>query len=208
MSKFKAALFDLDGTLAATAKATVIAVDEVTKKYGLPGITEGQIRAAMGLGGMEFYRKLFPRVPEKALIPIGREIDGLEQSNIMMIGRDILFPGVYATLTTLAKRGHPLFIASTGSKRHVHITLRAGDIEKYFTGVYCDESAKIGMVKRIIAGRDGDGFAMVGDMFKDAEAARGNGIISLGAGYGYLAEENAALFDAVLERPEDIFDYA
>jgi phosphoglycolate phosphatase-like HAD superfamily hydrolase len=198
-------IFDMDGTLTATARATKIAVDAVRGRYGLPFVSESQIRSAMGLGGLEFHAKLFPGVPEETLAAVGRDIDGLEAANVKKIGRDILFPGVREMLEALAGKGYPLYIASTGSARHVGNTLRSAGIRQIFTGIYNGEPQKIGMVKRIVAGRDPGGFAMVGDMFKDAEAARGNGIVALGAGYGYLDAEDAGLFDAVLDKPGDIF---
>jgi phosphoglycolate phosphatase len=198
-------IFDMDGTLTATAKATGLAIDRVRKKFDLPNITDEDIRAAMGLGGLEFHEKLFPEKNKDILIRIANEVEKWEEKNIKMIGRDILFPGVREMLLGLRERGCPLFIASTGSLRHVRNTLRTSGIMRLFTEIHCDEPQKVGMVKKIIANRDPDEFIMVGDMFKDAEAARGNGIFALGAGYGYLDIHDRDLFDAVIDKPGDIF---
>jgi len=198
-------IFDLDGTLAATAKATAKAISAVEQTYNLPKITDADIREAMGLAGMEFYQKLFPGVPEETLVNAGREIDNYEDAMIIEIGQEILFQDAYEMLTNLTNKGLALYIASTGSKRHVEATLNAGGIKHFFTEIHCDEPQKIDMVKRIIAGRPTSQWIMVGDMYTDSEAARGNNILALGAGYGYLAEEDKALFDAVLNKPDDIF---
>ncbi|MCL2360234.1 MAG: HAD family hydrolase [Defluviitaleaceae bacterium] len=200
-------IFDMDGTLAATATATALAIGEAKKKYNLPAVTDYQIRDAMGLGGLEFYTKLFPALPEETLKKIEPEIDDHEDASIQKIGRAILFPGVYEMLNDLFESGHSLYIASTGSSRHVQVTLDAAEIKTFFTDIHCGELQKIDMVKRIIAGRDTRDWIMVGDMYKDSEAAHGNNILALGAGYGYLAKEDIELFDRVLEKPGDITNY-
>ena len=199
-------IFDMDGTLTATAQATEIAIRALTEQFDLPPVTSDDIKGAMGLGGLEFHAKLFPGKTESQLAPIGDQLDKLEQEQVTIIGRDILFPGVADMLTRLVEMGYPIFIASTGSVAHVDTTLTATGIKHLFTAIHCDEPQKKDMVRRIINGGDPAEWMMVGDMFKDAEAARANGIFALGAGYGYLHEKNAHLFDAVIPSPGKIFD--
>ncbi|MCL2364064.1 MAG: HAD family hydrolase [Defluviitaleaceae bacterium] len=200
-------IFDMDGTLTATAQATEIAIRQMSVDFALPPVTADDIKGAMGLGGLEFHAKLFPGVPENQLAPIGNQLDILEQENVIKIGRDILFPGVSDMLTRLVEERYPIFIASTGNVAHVTTTLRATGIYDLFTAIHCDEPVKIDMVRRIMDGGNPAEWMMVGDMFKDAEAARANGIFALGAGYGYLHADNAGLFDAVMQSPGDIFSF-
>ena len=133
--------------------------------------------------------------------------NALESENITKIGRDILFRGVREMLETLREKGYPFFIASTGSTHHVSNTLKAAGITEWFTGIHCNEPQKKDMVRRIINGANPAEWAMLGDMFKDSEAARANGIFAIGAGYGYLHKKNHALFDAVIQQPHHIFHY-
>jgi len=200
-------VFDMDGTLTATAQATEIAIKAISKKHDLPPITAADIRGAMGLGGLEFHAKLFPTVAAERLPAIGADIDQLEEENVIRIGKDILFPGVYDMLARLAAEKYPIFIASTGSARHVDSTLRATGIKHFFTAIECDEPQKRDMVNRLMRGGNPTEWMMVGDMFKDAEAARANHIFALGAGFGYLHADNAPLFDAVIQTPADIFTF-
>ena len=200
-------IFDMDGTLSDTGRATAKAIKAVEKRYQLPTINDSHIRNAMGIGGLDFYRCLYPSVPEDILVKIEPEVDVLEQEAIQTIGADILFPGITLMLTALTQKGCDLHIASTGSKCHVEGTLQATGIKSFFTSVSCGEPAKISMVQRIVSGSDPRDWAMVGDMYKDAEAARGNNILALGAGFGYLAEEDFSLFDAVLDVPMDLLAY-
>lgn len=199
-------IFDMDGTLSATAQATEIAIRALTEKHSLPHVTQQDIRGAMGLGGLEFHGKLFPGMDEAKLAAIGADVDNLEEENVIKLGKKILFDGVHEMLERLAGEGFSLYIASTGSHRHVNSTLRAAEIIHFFTALHCDELQKRDMVRRIINNTDPAGWMMVGDMFKDAEAARANNILAVGAGFGYMKAENAGLFDVVLDCPANIFN--
>jgi len=198
-------IFDLDGTLSDTIKATAQAIREVGEKYNLPKLDDERIRAAMGLADMEFYAFLFPGVA--GLGQIGQEIDTIEEDAIRRIKADMLFPGVAEMLDGLYKAGHKLYIASTGNNDHVSATLTSAGIERYFTKISCDRPEKVSMVRDLIIGGDKDDWLMVGDMYKDSEAAKGNGITALGAAFGYLNAKNYGLFDAILQRPGDIFEH-
>jgi len=207
MTKLKHIIFDMDGTLSDTAKATGAAIKQVEKQFDLPPITDTIIRDAMGIAGLEFYRHMFPTVPEDTLIKLEPEVDALELAAIQSLKQSILFPGVVELLTALKQAGINMYIASTGSNVHVHGTLWATEIRDFFIGIHSGEPAKIDMVRRIVGDCCPTEWAMVGDMFKDSEAARGSNILALGAGFGYLAEEDHALFDAVLKTPGELLKY-
>jgi len=204
--KIKHIIFDMDGTLSDTAKATYAATTEGAKVHGFPEVDYMEILTAMGLPGLEFYSRLYPGVSATQLLAIEKQIDDGEERMVKSLGAEILFPEVCEMLEALLKDGYSLYIASTGSTRHVHTTLQATGIEKYFSEIHSNRPEKVSMVKEIIAGRDASEWAMVGDMFKDSDAARGNGIIAIGAGFGYLAKEDEGLFDYVLKTPIDIFN--
>jgi len=207
MTKIKHIIFDMDGTLSNTAKATLTAIKKVEKHFNLPPITDEIIKDAMGIAGLDFYRHMYPTVPEDVLVKVEPEIDALELEAIKELKQSILFPGVVELLTSLKQAGISLYIASTGSKVHVHGTLQAAEIEHFFTGIYSGEPAKIDMVKRIVGNSCASTWAMVGDMYKDSEAARGSNILAIGAGFGYLAQNDYSLFDVVFETPDKLLKY-
>ncbi|MCL2188405.1 MAG: HAD family hydrolase [Defluviitaleaceae bacterium] len=207
--KLQHIIFDLDGTLSATAQATALAIETARKTFNyLPAVTEAQIKDAMGLHGIEFHKKLFAGVDEEKLRPVEKAIDDLELENITKLGRAILFDGVWEMLEALKARGCTMYIASTGNDAHVHGTLDATGMRGFFASVSCNKPQKIGMVREILNGASPANWGMVGDMFKDSEAAKGNGISALGAEFGYLAEADKKLFDVVLKTPNDILQYA
>ena len=207
MTKLTHIIFDMDGTLSDTAKATEAAIKQVETQFNLPPITDAIIRDAMGIAGLDFYRHMYPTVPEETLLKLEPEVDALELSAIQNLKQSVLFPGVVEMLTALKQAGITMYIASTGSNVHVHGTLQAAGIQDFFTGIHSGEPAKISMVQRIVGDSNPNKWAMVGDMFKDSEAARGSNILALGAGFGYLAKEDHTLFDAVLKAPDELLKY-
>ena len=205
--KKKHFIFDMDGTLADTAKVTVAAFHELDEKYKLHRLEYKQIRDAIGIGGLDFYISLYPERSRVILIDFAEEVENMEKIKTRELGKEILFPGVYEMLIKLLEEGCYLHIASTGSKEHVDSTLTSGKIKHLFKDISCDEPEKILMVKKIIAGQDISEWVMIGDRKKDSDAAKGSGIPALGAKFGYLNEEDFKLFDEVLHKPEDIYKY-
>jgi len=203
----KVIIFDLDGTLSDTAQATVVSLNEAGKQYGIHEVTEKAVRSVMGFADPEFFYHLYPQYPRKLLNKMRYKVNDLEDRIVKKLGEKILFPGIKELLTDLNEKGHHLYIASTGSTLHVQTTLQASAIEGLFKGVSCNESIKVNMVKNIVKRYNKDECLAVGDMIKDSEAARSNGILALGAAYGYLNKENHTLFDAILYTPNELYEY-
>ena len=203
----KSIIFDMDGTLSDTAKATAGAVEQVCIKNGLNPVPLERIYEAMGLADLEFYAHLYPGMTCEMLKKIGDEIEEIEESTIRKLGSDMLFKGVYGMLEALQKNGNDLYIASTGGDDHVEATLSASGVKMFFKKIYCGRPEKISMVKEIVSGSPTDNWIMIGDMYKDSEAAKTAGITALGAGFGYLKEKDRPLFAAVLDKPMDVFKY-
>jgi len=197
-------IFDMDGTLSDTALATVDACAGVARRFGLepPGIHA--IKAAMGWPSPGFWRMLWPSLSDVLLAELDPVAEEQESIYVRKLGTDILFPGVPAMLHALRDRGCTLYIASTGSPAHVGVTLGASGIAALFDRIECGESDKTGMVGRLLHGISPADAIMVGDKQKDADAGRGNGILTVGAGWGYCGPVERPLFDRVLETPEEM----
>lgn len=203
----KQIIFDMDGTLSDTAKATTGACNDVRAQFGLPEVSESDIRSVMGYADPEFFYRLYPDFPHEMLNEVRYKVNVLEDKKIEELGAQILFPGVDKLLSKLNSMGYSLYIASTGSTDHVHTTLKSANIEHLFKDVYCNEPVKVDMVKKIIGEHNKEDFLMVGDMHKDSDAAKANGIFALGAAFGYLTAEEYPLFDAILQTPSDLQNY-
>ncbi len=198
-------IFDMDGTLADTAMATVPAIRMLCEEAGWDAPTEGDIRAAIGTPNPEFYYRLFPALDREAVFAFGQRVEAAEEDWVRRIGADMLFPGVRAMLDALAQQGVPMHIASTGDTAHVEAVLGSAGIKGLFQSIHCHEPEKAAMVGRIVGDGSRGRWAMVGDRDKDYQAARANGIMALGAGFGYCEDE--AEWDAVFQTPGDLVEW-
>ena len=197
-------IFDLDGTLIDTAKATVPACMAGAARFGLAVLEPACIRQMIGWANPEFYDRLYPDVdPDlRELFAAAVEID--ETSLIRLMGPDILFAGISELLAALAARGYYMAIASTGSIGHVEASLAASGIAGYFAEVHCSRPDKEEMVAAIRQKDPDATWLLVGDKSKDARAARANRILSVGARYGFGSDNEMSQFDQTIETPLDL----
>jgi phosphoglycolate phosphatase-like HAD superfamily hydrolase len=200
-------IFDLDGTLIDTVKASLEACLKTAEEFGFPRLTEEALMDAMGLPGPDFFRKLLPGMENDKLLEFARYADAAENALIRQLGKAVLFDGIEAMLTELSGRGKKLFIASTGSLEHVNTALSATGIRAFFTGVYCDHPDKTQSIGRIDELRKGGEWLMVGDKRIDANAARHHGIFSIGAGYGYCDPGERNFFDKIVFSPDELLEF-
>ena len=198
-------IFDMDGTLCNTAKATVLACNESAAERGMPLFDEVTVRNAIGYACPEIFFKWLPdEKDEQKVLDFGARVEELEEGYVAGFGDKILFDGIPEMLDEISRKGIKMHIASTGSPHHVRTTLETTGISNHFESISSGEPNKIDMVKRIIASDSGSVWLMLGDMEKDAEAAKGNDIMAVGAGYGYCRKELHSLFDIVISAPSDL----
>jgi phosphoglycolate phosphatase len=203
----KHVIFDMDGTLSDTAKATSAGFHKLVKEWGFAPVTDDAIRNAMGHPSVEFCQIIVPALDNTGVEKFVAELDILEEAAIRELKKSILFSGIEEMLAKLNSLGIGCYIASTGSKEHVNCMMEATGLRRYFSSIHCNENRKDNMVKKILNGGDPAEWLMVGDKHIDAGAARENNIKSLGAAFGYCTPADEHLFDGVLKRPEDIFEF-
>ncbi|MDR3138313.1 MAG: HAD family hydrolase [Treponema sp.] len=207
MDVYRHFIFDMDGTLSDTARATVRATRKTAEKLGMPPPSAEKVKAVMGYPGLEYYRMLLGDIGQDLLAAFAAEADRNEDREIRRIGRDMLFPGIREALDSLLGLGVELYIASTGHPDHIALLLDVTGIRRCFKKVYCGRPRKAEMVQELMAAAGAlspEGWLMVGDMHIDAEAARSNRILAVGAGFGYCPEEKQHLFDVVVETPGEL----
>lgn len=197
-------IFDMDGTLADTAMATIAACGQVRHAFGLPALPDERIYQAIGIANPVFYEVLYPEHPAPLVHTFGQEVEDVEEGIVWRLGSALLFPGIVTLLETASRRGIRMYVASTGDKRHVDAVLKSTGIEHYFDQIACGEPEKVEMVARMLSGQDKCDWAMVGDKSKDWQAAKGNGILAIAAGYGYCDDQEQKGFDIVAHTPMDV----
>ena len=201
--KIHTVIFDLDGTLTDSAVITRAACERIAPAYGLPIPSYKEIRKAMGYQMPEFFYLLFPDFPKDKVAIAGEHIHA-EGLRLVPDYKDrLLFEGCRETLFRLKENNVHLYIVSAGEPDRVPAVLEMTGIIDLFDKVLCGISDKAEMIREIVSDDNKAGYVMVGDMKKDREAARANGIVSVGACYGYCrkGEEN---FDCYIDSPMDL----
>ena len=204
-NKIHTVIFDLDGTLSDSAVLTMEVFKQVAPNHGMPIPSMDDIRRTTGHPNPGFYYILFPDHNRDLVHNMGLLVEEEEQKLLPSLSTRLLFEGCRELLTRLKENGTRLCIASTGDKTHVFSILKETGLISFFDKILCGSPDKTEMLREIINGGDKSGFVMVGDMKKDYEAARANGIMSVGACYGYCIKEISE-FDFYINAPLDLLD--
>ena len=204
-NKIHTVIFDLDGTLSDSAVLTAEAFKKVAPHFDLPLPTEEALHRATGYPNPEFYYILYPGYPKSKITEMGQMIEQEELRILPSAGDRLLFKGCRELLIELKEKGIRLNIASTGDRDHVFSILDITGIDGLFDTVSCHHPDKTEMLGKMTETGDKNGYLMVGDMKKDYEAARGNGILSVGACYGYCRRDISD-FDLYIDEPLDLLE--
>ena len=205
MSNIHTVIFDLDGTLSNTSVVTMAALEHIAPNYSFPVPSVELVKRITGYANPEFYYTLFPGFDRETVFNMGMDVEREENRLLPSLGEKLLFDGCRELLVRLKEHGIRLCIASTGDREHVFSVLEGTGISNFFDTINCGCPDKIEMLHEIIGGRDRGGILMVGDMKKDYEAARANGIVSVGACYGYCVRELTD-FDFYIDTPPDLLE--
>ena len=196
-------IFDLDGTLSDSSILTMAAFECIVPEYGFVVPALDVVRKATGHPNPEFYYILFPDTPRDKVYDMGQLVEREELRLLPEICGELLFDGCRELLTRLKESGIRLNIASTGGESHVFSILKETGIAGFFDMVSCGHPDKTEMLREMTGHKDKNGYIMVGDMKKDYEGARTNGILSVGACYGYCIRETTD-FDFYIDKPLEL----
>jgi phosphoglycolate phosphatase len=103
----KAALFDFDGTLADSFAAITASTNHVRAGYGLPRLSEAEVRAFVGYGLPHLMETLVPAAPVDEAVARYRE-----HHQTAMLAGTRLMPGVAEAIPELARRGYRMAVCS------------------------------------------------------------------------------------------------
>jgi phosphoglycolate phosphatase len=106
-TRIRAVLFDFDGTLADSFAAITASTNHVRACYGLPPLTETEVRRYVGWGLQHLLQQLAPRIPLEEAIARYRE-----HHDRILFEQTRWLPGVAETLAQLACRGYRLGVCS------------------------------------------------------------------------------------------------
>ena len=210
MAKYKAIIFDVDGTLVDSNDAHAHAFVDAMYACGFPQATFEIVRPLIGMGG----DKLLPRaVGVEKESEDGKKIGDKRGKIFKAQYQDAIkpFPGAKALTSRLKSDGFRLIVASSGEPEEVETTLQnAGvrsEIEIVVTGKDAPESKPHPMIietalkKADITASDA---LMIGDTPYDVEAAKRAGVSVLAVRSGGWKNKDLQAADFVFADIADV----
>lgn len=214
MKKYKAVLFDLDGTLLDTSKGIYNAIHYAEKKMDLRPLSEEVLPSVVGPSSMEMYQTFHGLSPEDAKKAIAYH----RSYQIERGHREFAFyPGI-TDLLKMLKECHSVLGVATLKRRDIAIdTLTAAGYMEYFQTVWgvsaeeCETKAELMKAALKDMNIDPEDAVMVGDSSTDAIGADELHVdfIAAAYGFGFKTQKNLDLYNPVFiaRFPEDLISF-
>lgn len=193
--KYRAVLFDLDGTLLDTAPDFLTCTNQLLHSKGMPLLDEANIRRLVTHGSAGIINKIFQLEPEHPdFEPIRQELLTLYFDNLA--DRTRPFPGISELLSKLAQHNIPWGIVTNKPERYTLAILDQLPLWPPPATVICPdhvqrtkpdpESVLLALQQINIEPHEA---VFIGDHLRDIEAGLRAGTATIAAAYGYLSED-------------------
>jgi phosphoglycolate phosphatase len=209
--RYRAVLFDLDGTLVDSYTALAEAVNHARGAEGLAALPEERIRAFVGDG----VERLLERAFERTDVPHGARAAFEKRYDEVCCAESRVLEHVAATLEELAAMGVVMAVCTNKPTSFSKKILDFLELSRFFRGIIGPDLAgarkpdarHLLVTLDTVACTPGEAL-FVGDMPVDVRAARNSGIdvAVLATGSSTHAELTAAEPDHFLERFSDLVD--
>jgi len=194
-AEFRAALFDLDGTLIDTLADLAYATNAMRTDLGLAPLDRALIGTYIGKGVV--------RLVERALSgPDGRAFSVDEREQALVLFRDhylevngreaVLYPGVREGLQAFAAMGLKLGLVTNKLAQYTPPLLQQTGLAAFFSCVVCGDTCARAkpdpepvLYACHVLGVEPAHSVMIGDSINDVQAARAAGVAALAVSYGY-----------------------
>lgn len=220
MTKTKAILFDLDGTLIDSAPDLAAAVNATMEELGRASYDEATIRTWVGNGATTLIgralsadRRIDPALDER----LWREALSvfMDHYRCRICDKTVLYPDVEEVLRHLKDRGYEMGVVTNKPSEFVAPILEKLGIDAFFKTVLGGDDLPVKKpdpLPLIVAmerlGVKPDTTVMVGDSENDIIAAKRAGVFAVGVtwGYNYGEEIAASGPDAVIDDFKALID--
>ncbi len=193
--KYRAVLFDLDGTLLDTAPDFLTCTNRLLANKGMPPLAEESIRRLVTHGSAGIISKVFSLEQNHPNFePIRQELLSLYLENLA--DRTHPFPGIQELLAELAEHDIPWGIVTNKPELYTQAILKQLPLSSAPSTVICPdhvqrtkphpESVLLALDKLSVAPEHA---VFVGDHLRDIEAGLRAGTTTIAAAYGYLDED-------------------
>lgn len=208
--KFKAVIFDFDGTLCETAPGVIKSAKYALEAFGY-SVPEDDKELEFFIGPplLVTFQERYGADAQTALELVKKYRERYTNQGVY---ESDLYDGIDGLLASLKKDGLKIGIASSKPQKYIETLLERFNVMKYFDSVCgvsftADCESKASIISRCMAalGVQPEKVFMVGDKRYDIEGAKANGILSVGAmwGYGTKFEFIEAGADFIAEKPGD-----
>ena len=208
----EAVLFDLDGTLVDTAPDMVAALTSLQEARGEPVVDYALARSHVSNGALGLLRLAFPDIDEDTRRSLHRDFLARYQRSLADGSR--VFPGLDALLDELDRRGRPWGVVTNKPQALTDALLAALSLTPRLGCAISGDTlpqrkphpAPMLLASRLLRVEPGH-IVYVGDAARDIEAGRAAGMLTVAAGWGYIAEgDDPARWqaDIVVETPEEL----
>jgi phosphoglycolate phosphatase len=211
LSRTDAILLDLDGTLADSRPGIVACFKFMLKELGHDPSTAGDLTELVGPPNAVSIRMLLSRYNDDR-VDLGVTTYRAHYSEVALYDSKP-YPGVSGMLAALRATGRPLCVATSKRRDFAERVVEFLGFQHALPTVWGalpgggldDKKDMIAELLRV-EGYDARGTIMVGDRYHDIEAAKANGLRSVGAlwGYGGEKELREAGADALADAPADL----
>ncbi|WP_461480856.1 HAD family hydrolase [Porticoccus sp.] len=194
--KYRAVLFDLDGTLLDTAPDFLTCTNRLLASKGMPLLTEDRIRRLVTHGSAGIVRGVFSLEQDHPdFEPIRQQLLALYFENLAEHTRP--FPGIVELLAELAEHHIPWGIVTNKPERYTLAILEQLPLGAAPAAVICPdhvqhtkphpESVLLALQQIAVPPEQA---VLVGDHLRDIEAGLRAGTDTIAATYGYLDEDD------------------
>lgn len=185
--KYKAILFDLDGTLTDSGEGIMNCAEVAFRRLGMDVPSREKLRIFVGPPLHETFIQF--GVPDER----ADEAVAYYRERYIPIGayENVPYPGIREMLETLQKEGHRLYIATSKPEGMSKKILEHFDLAKYFTricgaGTDRSRSTKESVIAYLLEETgEAETMIMVGDTVYDVIGAKTLGIPCIGVSWGY-----------------------
>jgi phosphoglycolate phosphatase len=207
----RAAIFDLDGTLADTLQDIAFALNHALGGAGLPALALEQVRQAVGAGADTLVRRVTPGLGAEQQAALVEEFRRAYAEHLLDATH--AYPGVPELLAALGARGLGLAVLTNKPEEMSRAIVQALFPDIPFAAVVGqapsrplkpDPSAALALAERL--GEPAGACLFVGDSGVDMQTATRAGMFPVGVLWGFRgrAELLAEGARALLERPAEL----
>ena len=204
-------IFDLDGTLWDSTKATISAVNKISKEKNIKPVTDKDIINSFGHNKENIAKIYFPNVSRNKALDLVDDVN-ITNINILQEEGGVLYPDLDEVIKKLSKN-YSLFVVSNAIRNeYIEAFLETSKLGKYFTGYLAAGSLGIDKdkaIKKVIKDYNLDKSLYIGDTKIDYEASKKAGIPFIHARYGFQKDLDSKYhindLEELGERIEEVF---